>query len=160
MVKFFVLVGYLCISTLAAAQVSPSNPGGFNNTDPRSPAYNPGLALPPRSETSQQWLDRWGAIATDGRGEYGIVMDRDTERAAIVEAIAACQERGGSGCKLKRAFMNQCAAVVYGATATQTAQAAYEDRAIALATADCDKHAGGSCRVYYSGCSLPVKASD
>lgn len=160
MVKHILLICFLCISKSAAAQVSPSNPGGFNNTDPRSPAYNPGLAAPPRAEGSEQWLDRWGAIATDGQGEYGIVTDRDTKRSAISEAIAACKERGGSGCKIKRSFVNQCAAVVSGATATQTAQSAYEDRAIALASADCEKYAGGNCRVYYSGCSLPVRASN
>lgn len=157
MLKHFIVAVSLSISLSAVAQISPSTPGGFNNTDPRSPAYNQGLAVPPRP--SERWLDSWGAIATDGQGEYGIVTDRDTKSGAIKGAIAACQERGGRGCRLKRSFVNQCAAVVSGATAAQTAQAEFEDRAIDLATADCEKYAGGSCRVYYSGCSLPVKAN-
>lgn len=136
----------------AGAQTTPSNPGGFLNTDPRSPAYNSGLSVPPKPAQPAR-VDSWGAIALDNNGHAGIVTSKSNKRLAQKDALIECGARGGVNCEIVRTFSNQCAAVVTGQVGTFTAQAPYEDQAIDLGQLSCTE-AGGGCRVYYSGCSL------
>ena len=155
-IKFFSAVGLLVLSYVAMAQQSPSNPGGFLNTDPRSPAYNPGLNVPPRP-AQERWADRWGAIAMDDQGNAGIVTDMVSKREAQHSAIAECKNRGGGNCEIKDSFFNQCAAVIADPVGTITANAPIVEEAVEMGLKRCRDNGGRNCRVYYSGCSLPVR---
>lgn len=105
-----------------------------------------------------RWKDRWGAIAAGDNSIYGIVSDMDSRRQAQKAAIAECKRRGGRGCEVQMAYFNQCAAVIAGRTGSNTFRAATEEKATSMGLKDCEKVDGaGACRVYYSGCSLPVR---
>src|SRR3546814_12141842 len=61
-----------------------------------------------------KWADSWGAIADDGHSIAGIVTGFPSKRKAKRGAIDECQKRGGEKCKVLRAFVNQCAAMIAG----------------------------------------------
>src|SRR3546814_9479812 len=61
-----------------------------------------------------KWADSWGAIADDGQSIAGIVTGFPSKRKAKRGAIDECQKRGGAKCKVLRAFVNQCAAMIAG----------------------------------------------
>ncbi|MDR6843249.1 DUF4189 domain-containing protein [Pseudoxanthomonas sacheonensis] len=154
--KLFIAVGLLMLSYMAVAQQSPTNPGGFLNTDPRSPAYNPGLAAPPRP-AEERWADRWGAIASDGDVTYGIVTDKVSKDEAKHSALAECKKRGGGACSIERYFVNQCAAVIAGDGATASSNAPTVEEAVEIGMPICRENGGENCHVYYSGCSFPAR---
>ncbi|ENX05970.1 hypothetical protein F898_02914 [Acinetobacter courvalinii] len=105
------------------------------------------------------WADRWGAIASDGNGIYGIVTDLPSKRKASKSAIQECKNRGGRTCALERAYYNQCAAVVMTDTWTAFANAPTLQQATEIGQRDCTASNTGSCRVYWSGCSMPVRVN-
>ena len=106
---------------------------------------------------SPQWETRWGAVASDEKGAFGIVTDMKSERQARKFALAQCKELGGVSCRSGLTFHNQCVAVVTSATRSFTQGAPYEDQAIATGMKRCEASNSGECWVYYSGCSLPVR---
>jgi hypothetical protein len=105
----------------------------------------------------EQWENRWGAIASDGQATYGIVTDRLSKADAARLAVAECNNRGGGACRVDRTFMNQCAAVIAGERSSASANAPTEEEAIKMGTEACMSNGEASCRVYYSGCSLPAR---
>ena len=105
------------------------------------------------------WADRWGAIASDGNGIYGIVTDKASRRKAQKSAIEECKKRGGGSCAVRRDFYNQCAAVTSGTTAVATANAPTEDEAIKIGKEICIKNGDNNCQVYWSGCSTAVRVN-
>lgn len=108
---------------------------------------------------SVRWQDRWGAIAADENAVYGIVADMSSKHQAKKAAIAECKKRGGESCEIQLAYYNQCAVVIAGTTGSNVSHAATEEEAASTGISNCEKVDGeGACRVYYSGCSLPVKA--
>lgn len=151
---------YLSIATLlllaSPTAFGQQNPGGFLNTDPRSPYYNSGNNLPP-SEAPARYLNRWGAIATGKNATLGSAVDMESERDAKRVALKACQEKGGVECKLEIAYRNQCATLVTGDSVFNTSSAPTAEEAAEMGIAKC-READVNCRVYYSECSLPVRA--
>lgn len=116
----------------------------------------------PGSQTPvQQWDSRWGAVADDGNGVFGIVSDQRSERSAKKAAAAQCVERGGSSssCKATFTYRDQCAVVVGTDTGSISQGAATEEKAKELAISKCEAKGSKECWVYYSGCSLPVRAN-
>lgn len=110
-----------------------------------------------RRAVSPQWETRWGSIASGG--EYGIVTGLKSERQARKNAIAECQKRGGTTCKELLTFRDQCAAVVVSTSQSFAQAAASEEDAIGTGKKRCAASNTGDCWVYYSGCSLPVRAN-
>lgn len=145
----------LLLSSAPAFAQNPSNPGGFLNTDPRSPYYNSGNNAPP-AEASARYLNRWGAIATGKNATLGTAVDMASERDAKRVALKDCQDKGGVQCKLEIAYHNQCATLVTGDAVFNTSSAATAEEAAEMGIAKCQE-ADVNCRVYYSECSLPVR---
>lgn len=105
------------------------------------------------------WADRWGAIASDGNGTYGIVTDKASRRKAQKTAIEECKKRGGGSCAVRRDFYNQCAAVTSGTITAATANAPTEDEAVKIGKEICRTNGDNNCQVYWSGCSMPVRVN-
>jgi hypothetical protein len=126
------------------AQCGPSSL--VNSSDPGYTSNAP--ILPPI-----RWADRWGAIADDGNGVLGIVTSFPSKRKAKKAAINECQKRGGGACKIRRTFVNQCAAVIAGEGVSAATNSPTEGEAIELGRQLCSEEGGGVCRVYWSGCS-------
>lgn len=103
------------------------------------------------------WATRWGAIASDSSGEFGIATGLASERAARKAALAECAKRGGVRCNASFTFYNQCAAVASSESISFSQGAATEQEAKDLALRKCKDASAGRCWIYYSGCSLPVR---
>jgi hypothetical protein len=100
----------------------------------------------------ERWEDRWGAIAIDEKnGVAGAVTDSKTKRSAQKEAIAECMKRGGNGCKVSIAYVNQCAVIIAGDHASNSVHAATVEEASRIGMEACRARNESSCRVYYSG---------
>jgi hypothetical protein len=139
---------------------APSGQGGPQGCAP-IPGYNNSqqLTQPQPLIPPQQWATRWGAIATDKvKGILGAVTGLSSKSEAQQAAMADCQAKGGSPCKLEIAYDNECAALAvgnkgYSINTGNTADAANQ-LAIKTCTADGDDL---SCHIYYSTCSLPQR---
>ena len=105
-----------------------------------------------------QWASRWGAIASDGQlGVVGAVTGLESKNEARNAAIAECGSRGGHDCKVETTYRNQCLVVVSGNAKSNNVTAASIERATQIGMESCGKRGDSNCRVYYSGCSLPVR---
>lgn len=104
-----------------------------------------------------RWEDRWGAIATDAqKAKLGVVVNMPSQRKAKSAALDACKENGGSNCTVEISYYNQCAALITGDKLFNTSAAATIEEATESGLSRCSKE-DTNCRVYYSGCSLPVR---
>ena len=144
-------------SGLAAAE--GMCPPGYYQTTPTGAGPIGCAPIPASSSPSAKWLDRWGAIASDSRGGWGISTNTSSEQHAISAALDECRRRGGKGCEIRLSFHNQCAAVVADGSTSITASDATEIDAVNKATNLCKKSGNADkCWTFYSGCSLPVRA--
>ena len=134
-----------------AAQAGPCQPEG---DDDSSYSSSDGYTDNDYAHAEPKWADRWGAIAISGNGQAGIVTGIPSEAEAQQLAIAECIKRGGSGCSIRRAFHNQCAAVIADPGGAITSSAPTAQKAIEIGMESCRDDGGTECRVYYSGCSL------
>lgn len=144
----------------SAAQVNPANPGGFNNTDPRSPAYNAGNNIPPPgSDTRPHWKDQWGAIATDAQmAKLGTIDGVSSRQKAEKMSLKECRSQGGKNCTIGVVYQNRCGVMVTGDGRLTLASAT----SLIEATADALRRCGNdttNCGVYHSGCSLPIQVN-
>ena len=154
--NWVLIMALLMFSGIASAQSTAANPGGFLNTDPRSPYYNSGNNLPP-APAQERWADRWGAIATDAdSAKLGAVVDMTSEKQARSAALKACKDEGGVNCTVDISYYNRCAVLVTGDNVYTVSSAATIDEATKSGFIKCDRD-DVNCRVYYSGCSLPAR---
>lgn len=113
----------------------------------------------PQGTASQpQWQDRWGTIATDEpNAVLGTSSGRSSRQAAEQAALADCQAKGGSSCKLGIPYRNGCVAfTVSDSNFTTTADITLEV-AKTSGMETCKKSGAAHCRTYYSACSPPVR---
>ena len=154
--KWMLIAALLAAPSIAWAQASQTNPGGFLNTDPRSPYYNSGNNLPP-APPQERWAKRWGAIATDAdNAKLGAVVDMASEKQARSAALKACKDKGGINCTVDISYYNRCAVLVTGDKVYNVSSAATIDEATKSGFIKCERY-DVNCRVYYSDCSLPVR---
>lgn len=105
-----------------------------------------------------KWKNRWGAVAgDDARGVVGAVTDLPSKREAKQAAIENCRSRGGVDCTLTVAYVNQCVVIVASATRYAAIHAESAEVAAEIGMKSCEKKKDGECRLYYAGCSLPVR---
>lgn len=103
------------------------------------------------------WESRWGAIATDGdKGVLGTSINEKSQKKAESKAMADCQAKGGSPCKLQISYSNGCGAMVVGSNGFSTAYAGTKEEAIEKSMAVCKSDGDSACHVYYTECS-PAK---
>lgn len=147
----------LALCGTLAAQEQPNSAGYHARHNPTSPYYVGGRPEQTPATPPEWWEDRWGAIAEDGNGVFGIVSDTKSERKARKGALQECKKRGGGECSVVATYSSQCAAIVANDIASYRGYAASEDGAIADAEMKCSKSSISGCHVFYSGCSLPVR---
>lgn len=137
-------------------------PSGHYQTTPTGAQGPIGCAPIPTSSTQEPaWAKRWGAIANDGKGNWGIVSDMPSKQKADSAALSECRSRNGVNCKLSITYFNQCAAVITNGVRAITARAETTEKAIKIASEDCRPNNNGQkCWTFYSGCSLPVKIDE
>ena len=152
---FVLLLSLLCGPAAAEGMC----PIGYYQTTPIGAGPIGCAPIPANSSSSAKWLDRWGAIASDSRGGWGISTEAPSKKQAITAALDDCRRRGGEGCEIRLEFRNQCAAVVADGSISITASDSTEKDAIKKATDSCKKNGSPEkCWTFYSGCSLPVRA--
>ncbi|MCH7294310.1 DUF4189 domain-containing protein [Acinetobacter higginsii] len=105
------------------------------------------------------WADRWGAIANDTKGIFGIVSNLRSKRQAEKAAIEECRKRGGGACKVDYTYHNQCVAVGGNDAAANTASGPDLDEVKVRAVRNCEAQSNKKCIVFYSGCSMPVRVN-
>lgn len=156
--------------TIAVTLVSLAANAGAQDNNPNSAGYHalhnaqsPNYVGPRNSSGSQgdvastgQWEKTWGAIATSKSGgalgtAVGLLDRSEAERVALAD----CQAKGGSGCKVSMAYQNQCAVMVIGKVDLRLHRSSSIERATANAYQECAQE-GDECRVYYSACTEPV----
>jgi hypothetical protein len=105
-----------------------------------------------------KWKNRWGAVAgDDAKGVVGAVTDLPSKREAKQVAIENCRSRGGVDCTLTVAYVNQCVVIVASAIRYAAIHAESAEVAAELGMKSCEKKQDGECRLYYAGCSWPVR---
>jgi len=145
-------------------------PAGVPPGDPRcgpSPDWHQGQQVPeqpaaPRivvRDRFQVWEDRFGAIASDEEGPFGVSEGQKTIEDAKRLATEDCVSRGGDPMRCRRighTYSNACVTFAWGGGRSQFYSggdpADNERRALRL----CEESSGTSCRVIYSGCSRSV----
>lgn len=158
--RLCVTLAALLISLYATAE-GGSCPSGYY---PVGGAASMGCAPMPNGGAQQPaqsveiWQDRYGAIAVDTQGgPLGVATDKHTRSAANKAAMDDCRAQGNTSCVLKSSYVNGCTALVtdsagYSFTTKETLQEAIDD-----ALQMCAAAKGKNCRLYYQGCSLPVR---
>jgi len=102
----------------------------------------------------QQWESRWGAIVTDGvKGVIGSASGMSGQAQAEQSAMADCQAKGGSDCKLAVSYANGCGAMVVGDKRFNVDRGSTEEAAIQASMKTCNAE-DTNCRVYFTTCSL------
>lgn len=107
-----------------------------------------------------EWAESWGAISSDGEGNYGIASDSSSKRKAEKSAIADCRKRSdgksGGECSIQLVYYNQCVAVGASEVASYSSSAPTIGEAAERVIERCELVSGkNQCWIYYSGCSLP-----
>ncbi|MCQ2996438.1 DUF4189 domain-containing protein [Pseudomonas syringae] len=128
---------------------------------PGSPQCGPdsgtsrGEAPPPRP--TGEWLKTWGAVAVAGNGDAGVSSGRMTKKLAEQAAVDSCEGLDSGKCTVSMAFFNQCvAAADSGKGQGSIFGAASIEEASRLATDQCEKNSGTSCRITLSKCTDPI----
>lgn len=112
----------------------------------------------PQYHDSPVWEDRWGAIADDNNtGEAGMIENQLSEEKAISVALELCRANGSKDCKIILSYRDLCSAVAWGGGQLGYASEATLDSAKVSALGECEKRSESSCKIFYSGCSLPVR---
>lgn len=143
---------------MARAEGGACPPGFYPQNGPGvlgcAPTPDGGAASP---APGPQWATRWGAIATDGANTaFGAASDMPRKRAAQKEALTRCKADGGASCRVDLVYYNQCAVMITGDSKYLSQGAESVRVATEVGLKRCNELDAG-CRVYYSGCSLPVR---
>ena len=167
----FLSLIFLALPFSAAAE-GGCPPGQYPVGDSRAPGCAPipggaGGAAASSPTPTGKWETRWGAIAEDeapvqagGNIATGAAVSQKTKRSASSLAIAECKKLGGSNCKIRLVYYNQCAAMadpvglhVQGAK-TIASRAKTLQEAKDLALAECKGTIGQECGIVYAACSM------
>ncbi len=133
--------------------------GGWEGCAPMgpmpAPQNNNQQSSPPTSTMKRRWASRWGAIATTN-GAFGYSVEMKSEESAKNSAIADCESKSnGQPCKVRFAYRDQCAALVWGDQGNIAAGSPDPSDAEKLALTACADRKMTNCKVYYSACSYP-----
>jgi hypothetical protein len=156
----WLLKSLLLLSCISAAHAEggcppgqyPQSGQGWQTCVP-IPGYEQAHATQPPAVT---WTPQWGAIATDAiKGALGAADDLDSRASAETRALAICEQKGGSTCKVNASYANGCGVMTVGSNGFSVASAATEKEAIQESLRRCGADGDTKCQVYYKGCSAP-----
>ncbi|MGN6328063.1 MAG: DUF4189 domain-containing protein [Rhodanobacter sp.] len=106
----------------------------------------------------QVWANHWGAIATnEPTGSLGIANNMSSQNEAERTALADCQSKHGSTCKIETSYRNGCGALIGSTTGYVVTSKATLDETVQAGMLACTKAEYSNCHVYYSACSLPER---
>lgn len=126
----------------------PVPPGYYGNQQQRQ------SALPPQ----HRWVTQWGAVAThESDGSLGTVINMVSESSARQAALADCQSKHGSTCKVDLAYHDQCAAMIVSLNGYNVGGAATSDEAVRIGMKICKDAGAANCHPGYIACSLPLQ---
>jgi len=109
-------------------------------------------------DTEPRWATRWGAVAVTN-GAFGYSTGWSSKGKAIKEALSQCsRDAGGTTCKLRLAYHDQCIALAWGANGNIAYSALNIATAERQAMDSCSKYSG-DCKIYYTGCSYPERTN-
>ena len=155
------------MSMLACAHAENGCPAGYEPWKTPVQSTSDCMAIPNYGQSTKpvaagaQWISRWGAIAigsTVAGGGVGTTIGENSRWKAESAAIKACCDTGGGpACKVF-SYHDQCAAVAWGIDSYAVRSAESIDLASSSAMAQC-RASTGDCRIFYSACSLPERAS-
>jgi hypothetical protein len=157
-VLFLIVISFLYVSS-AQSQCIGINVGGGQCVPPDAPGMPGYQADTPRRsvQPAPKWADRWGAIVIDsGTGDAGTAANLPSKEEAVAASMRDCASAGSRNCQTEMVYRNQCAAVAWGQTGHDTARAPTESLARADAMKFCNQKSS-SCKIFYSGCSLPER---
>lgn len=159
LVRFLPLTLLLCGSVHAESGCPPGEmPNNVSAPLGSAESMNSCAPIPVDAPARPRWQSRWGAVADDSRGIYGLSANEKSERQARKSALVNCKERGGLGCAIAMTYMNQCLSIATSDIKSKAARAPDIGAAEQDSLAGCKESSGGKeCSIYYSGCSLPVR---
>jgi hypothetical protein len=132
---------------------NPDFVGCAPNNAPTLGGSNSASSLPP--DPGPQWDGRWGAIAIDeAEGVFGAVDGQADMRKAKKAAIKQCRKNGGSKCKIKLEYHNQCGTLAWGADKYVTYGGPLPDEIVKRGIELCNGITS-NCHISYLGCSYP-----
>ena len=149
------LAGFALISLAAACPADAEGacpPGYFQSNQGGQGTV--GCAPIPEQSAPVQWVLRWGAVASDDNGHWGMSESRRYRLQAVHEAKRQCRERGGTRCRLVKAYGDACIAIASDGTTAAALVRPTREEAVDAARADCAGYAQGrECELKYSACS-------
>ncbi len=157
-----VILGLASFNSLAEGRCPPGQyPVGDQNAGGCAPI--PGAGQTPASKPVGKWETRWGAIVEDSSNlATGASVSMKSKREAVANATEWCKRRGGTKCKVKITYYNQCVAIAdptpevmgRGGAMSVAFSAETIEQAKSLAMTKCQQAVGGQqCLLSYSACS-------
>ncbi|MGO1003874.1 DUF4189 domain-containing protein [Lysobacter sp. CA196] len=123
-------------------------------------SMNSCIPIPTVAPVSPRWKSRWGAVASDSAGIYGISENEANEKKARKSALAKCKQEGGESCSIAMTYVNQCLSIATSDVKSNVARAPDINAAEQDSLMGCNRRSSGkACAIFYSGCSLPVRAN-
>lgn len=128
-------------------------PAGYYQNSPSGYGYI-GCAPIPEQPPPVRMILRWGAVAGDDDGHWGMSESRRFRLQATREALKRCRESGGKGCRLAQVYGDSCVAIASDSNTASVLARQTREEAKAAALKDCEGYArGGECAIKYSACS-------
>ena len=158
------IMGCLLLLLCGISQAQTACPPGMEEYGEGVCGYSrseePAQQAPQQQAPPPQWSSRWGAIATDDSPEHGSTgasVNQPTRVSAEQAALENCHSNGGTNCKIKSTYDNECIAMVAGHPGYDIFTDVTQDKATQGAMHSCIKEGNTNCHAYYTACSLPVR---
>jgi hypothetical protein len=171
-IKNLLLLAFVFLAALGDARAEqgcppgqiPAQAGGSMTSCGPIPAgyYQQQQTASPRP--SGEWIETWGAIASDGGDNLGVSTEKIKKSDAINDAMSKCSALSQKKCSLAFSYKNQCSAIAEphngeNAISGMLSFAGGPSKEIASgdALSSCRKeNSGAECRVIYAACSEPI----
>lgn len=129
----------------------PVPAGYYGDSNPDSSNEIPAAPVP-------IWKKTWGAIAFSKiNNAVGVASGLKSKKSAQEAALADCRTAGGGAlCEIGIAYHNQCAAVAWGDSFSNSAGAESAEIASDIALKRCNENSDG-CKIVYSNCTEPMR---
>jgi hypothetical protein len=152
------VAGFVHAEGVCPPGMFPTNPPGSQGPVGCAPIPGYNNQQQSRQRPPQIWVDRWGAIATDGDGgSFGASTNAPDQESADEAALAECRvKKGSSKCKIEIDYGNQCVAMAAGDIGYNTKAGLTIHLAIQAAMKVCSA-ATTHCYAYYTACSMPQR---
>ncbi|WDS36051.1 DUF4189 domain-containing protein [Pseudoxanthomonas sp.] len=115
------------------------------------------------TKSNGYWEKTWGAYASGDDASTSAVSAAgfSSKKEAAEAALAGCKEKGGSGCRIKITYFNQCMAIAETISDIEKGGSFFTsegtiEKAEESASRYCEEHYGTACHAVYSKCTAPI----